>query len=109
MRRKRNVVWISLILAVVFILGASAATYRRITGIPQVLNDAIDLLLEIAYDHRKEIQEDIAYAEVLAQTGRTNIHIREGIYVLIADWLVEANAKLDAVNAKIVPLEAIFE
>ena len=105
----KRTIWISVIIAVVFILSASAETYRRITGIPHVLDDAVDLLLEMAYQHRTEIQEDIAYAEALALTGRTKIHIREGLYVLIADWLVEANAKLDALNAKITPLEAIFE
>ncbi len=109
MKRKRNIIWISLIIAVVFVLSALAVPYRRATGIPQVLDDAVDLILEIAYDHRKEFQEDIAYGEALALTGRTKIHIREGLYVLITDWLVEANAKLDAINAKITPLEAMFE
>jgi hypothetical protein len=109
MKRKRNIGWISFIIAVVLVLSASAATYRRITGMPHAFEDAVDLVLEIAYDHRAEIEEEIAYVEDVQATGRTKVRLYTGLYEDIAPWLVDANAKLSELNAKITPLETMFE
>lgn len=88
----------------IILIGNAVTPYKRVVPPPKKLDQVISLVLEMAEALVLDIEEDIAYADYRLSLGMTMISVRYVEDMLITEWKPLAQAKLDALNALMLPL-----